>query len=85
MREKVIYQRFAYSPSTGQVTTSHNHEGHPALLSLHEDLKQQRSEQDLILGYAYRTASGWRLTDENNKAIEDPHIIKSVIGAIHED
>ena len=33
-------------------------------------------------GYAYRIDGGWRLTDEEHDAVNDPYIIKKVMEAL---
>lgn len=81
-KPKVIYYRWAYSPSTGDVTLSHNHEGHPADITLHADMAKERQEGDLLFGYAYRMENGWKVTDEDHKPADDVHLRVAVEKAI---
>lgn len=34
-------------------------------------------------GYAYRLDGGWKLTDRTHDAVDDPFLIKKVIGALN--
>jgi hypothetical protein len=81
----VIYYRWSYSPTTGDVTLAHNHEGHPADIRFHSEMELERPEKDLIHGFAHRNESGWTIMDEESKPIGDPHIIESVERAIEAD
>lgn len=82
MKPRVIYYRFAYSPSTGDVSLAHNHEGHPALIRFHSDLAKDRPEKDIEVGYAFRLDNGWKVTDQDFKPVEDPHRMVAVENAI---
>lgn len=84
MREVPIYYRWIISPTTGDVSISHDAEGHPADILLHEGLALERPEQDLINGYAIRHPNGWKLMDENDKELEDPFLIRKINDALEE-
>jgi len=77
-RPTVIYYRWTYSPTTGDVTLSHNHEGHPTDIRFHGDMAAERPESDLIHGFAHKLDSGWQVIDDDSKVIEDPHVRASV-------
>jgi hypothetical protein len=77
-----IYYRYVYSPSTGDVTLSHNHEGRPADIRFHSDMAEERSERDLTSGYAFKLDNGWKVTDREFKPSQDPHQIVAVENAI---
>lgn len=79
---KPIYYRWAYSPTSGDVTLSHNHEKHPADIDFHADMAKQRPEQDLQFGYAYRLDNGWKVTDAKHKPQDDVHLRVAVENAI---
>lgn len=81
---QIISYRFLYSPTTGDVSLAHNFEGNPAYIALHSDMEQDRSENDLIRGYAFRIVNGWRILDEDHMPIDDPHIMKRVVEEINE-
>jgi hypothetical protein len=36
-------------------------------------------------GYAYRINGGWRLTDREHDPVNDPYIVKRVMGALNGD
>jgi hypothetical protein len=82
MKLKPIYYRFAYSPTTGEVSLSHNHEGHPAEITFHSQMAEQRPEADLVFGYAYRLDNGWKVTNEKHGPETDVHIRVAVEKAI---
>lgn len=79
----IIYYRWCHSPSTGDVTLSHNYEGHPTDINYHSDMAHERKEQDLEFGYAYRMDNGWKVTDADHKPSQDPFTREAVERAIH--
>jgi hypothetical protein len=79
-----IYYRWAYSPSTGDVTLSHNHEGHPADITFHSQMAEQRPEGDLQFGYAYKLDNGWKVTNDKHQPESDVHLRVAVENAIEE-
>jgi hypothetical protein len=82
MKVKPIYYRWAYSPTTGEVSLSHNHEGHPADIEFHAQMAEQRAESDLQFGYAYRLDNGWKVTNEKHGHEDDVHLRVAVEKAI---
>lgn len=82
MHPRVIYYRFCYSPSTGDVDLSHNHEGHPALVRLHSEMAKDRPEKDVECGYAFKMENGWKVLDQDFKPVDDPHRMVAVENAI---
>ena len=34
-------------------------------------------------GYAYRIDGGWRLTDKDHDSVQDPYLIKKIIGTLN--
>lgn len=81
----VIYYRWVYSPSTGDVTLAHNYEGHPTDIRFHEDMAEERPERDLLYGFAHRSSDNWKVTDEDSKPVDDPNIIYEVVHAVVKD
>lgn len=79
-----IYYRWVYSPSSGDVTLSHNHEGHPADIEFHDQMVANRSEPDLYYGYAYKLDNGWKVTDQKHADVEDPNTRLKVEEAINQ-
>lgn len=82
MKLRPIYYRWAYSPSTGEVSLSHNHEGHPADIEFHSQMAEHRQESDLVFGYAYRLDNGWKVTNAKHGPENDVHIRVTVEKAI---
>lgn len=81
----IIYYRWAYSPTTGDATIAHNHEGHPTDIRFHSDMAEERPENDLLFGFANRTETGWKITSDDSREIDDPHLIEAVERAIERD
>lgn len=73
-----------YSPSSGEVSLSHNHEGHPAMIRFHADMAKERTEHDVEPGYAFKLDNGWKVTDQDFKPVADPHRMVAVENAISE-
>jgi hypothetical protein len=82
MKLKPVYYRWTYSPSTGEVSLSHNHEGHPADIEFHAQMAEQRQEADLVFGYAYRLDNGWKVTNDKHGPENDVHLRVAVEKAI---
>jgi len=78
----VIYYRYAYSPTTGDVTLAHNHEGHPTDVRFHTDMAEERPENDLSFGFAHKSADNWKVIDDDSRPIDDPNLIYSVVHAV---
>jgi hypothetical protein len=36
-------------------------------------------------GYAYRIDGGWRLTDKDHDPVDDPYLVKKIMGALNGD
>lgn len=80
-----LYFRWVYSPSKG-VTLGTNADDHPALVKYHQALGGDINDNDLTHGYAYPIINGWRLTDLDHQAVQDPYIVNQVVRALnHED
>lgn len=82
---RIVYYRWAYSPTTGDVTLAHNHEGHPTDIRFHSDMSEERPESDLSFGFASRTETGWKIVSDDSREIDDPHLIEAVERAIEHD
>lgn len=81
----IVYFRWAYSPSTGEVTLSHNHEAGPADIKYHSQMGEERPESDLEVGYASKLANGWQILDADFKPVNDMHVIIAVEDQIAEE
>lgn len=76
-----LYTRWVFSPASGDVRIEDN-SGHPLDVKYHTDLARELNEPNLVHGYAYRIANGWRLTDWDSKPVEDPFVVASVMRAL---
>lgn len=77
-----MYYRWIYAPSTGEVTLGSNADDHPARVKYHGELGGQADSANPTHGYAYRIGNGWRLTDWEHKAVEDPYTVSQVVRAL---
>jgi hypothetical protein len=75
---KPVYYRWAYSPTSDYVTLSHNREAPRHKRKYHDEMEDERDEHDITHGYAYRISGGWRITDWDNKTVEDPRIVRKL-------
>lgn len=80
--DQPLYYRFLFDPQDGEVTLSSNDEDHPAHVRYHLDMAEQTGAAQPYHGYAYRVGRGWRLTDWEHNAIDDPFINAAVLRAL---
>ena len=73
-----LYHRWVFSPRTGDVTLSHNKEGHPAFVRTHGDLAEEVSDPDAVHGYVFRVKGGYRVLDYAHNPVEDGYIKRQV-------
>lgn len=76
-----LYYRWVFTPEQG-VTLSSNDDDHPSRVPYHTDLGGLVDQQAPYHGYAYRIGDGWRLTDWEHGAVEDPFIAAQVVRAL---
>jgi hypothetical protein len=72
------YYRYIYSPTSTDVTLSHN-EGP---IQVHSEMAKTRPEKDLEYGYAIKQANGWAVYDDEDKQIKEPNKLWKVQEAI---
>lgn len=80
-----LYYRWTYSPKDDKVHIRHNEMGHPVDIQTHSDIEDWLGEKGLIHGFAYKIKGGWRLTNDEHRAVDDPFISKQVIKALRDD
>lgn len=76
-----LYYRFLYSPSSGEVTLSHNEESLPANIPTFNEMEQERPEKDLQRGFAFRYPWGYEVYDPDMQDV-DPHVREQVMASI---
>lgn len=76
------YYKFVVSPFTGDVTLSHNEEGHPADILTYQDLRDMHNEQDLINGYAIKQPGGWKIMNDDDQEIDDRFLLHKIESAL---
>jgi len=77
-----LYQLWVYNPMDGKVTIEHNEGVHKAYHKTHDDIRPDIMHPGRINGYAYRIKNGYRITDEDDKPVDDPYILKAVLNSI---
>lgn len=80
-----LYHRWVFSPRSGQVTLSHNKEGHPAFVRTHGDLSEEVGDPDAVHGYVFRLKGGYRVLDYAHNPVEDAHIKREVIKKLNQE
>lgn len=81
---KPTFYLFAFSPQTGEVHLTHEHESHPARSKNHQDLAHEVGETGLVHGYAYRIHGGWRLMDIDHDPFSDRFMARRIVEALKE-
>lgn len=76
-----LYYVWVFDPQTGEVDV---HDGESSSLDVpsHDDLARANPHEDRVHGYAYRIINGWRVTDWDDKPLEDPFIKRAVTEAL---
>lgn len=69
-----VYFRWSFSPRTG-VSLSDNERDLDAFVNT----RNGSGDADETKGYAYRIGNGWRLTDNEHRAVEDPYVVAQVV------
>lgn len=75
------FYTWLFDPVEGEVEL-HDNEGHALDTPSHNDLAEKYPHPDRVHGYAYRIIGGWRITDWEDKSIEDRHVLKKVQQAL---
>jgi hypothetical protein len=65
-----------------QYQIHHNQGKHPAEHVTHGQLRKVHHHPETIHGYAYKIHGGWRITDDEHRPVNDPHVVEKVIKAL---
>ena len=76
------YHFWVFHPESDTVSIYHNRDTHPAEHVTHGQLRQEHHHPETIHGYAYRIPRGWRISDDEHRAVKDPHIKDLVMKAL---
>lgn len=77
-----IYVLWVFDPMTDKVSVEHNKGRHRALAVTHSQMAPDVVHPGRLQGYAYKIQGGWRITTEEHRMSDDPHIIKQVKKAL---
>lgn len=77
-----IYHFWVFHPEDDTVSIHHNQGKHPAEHVTHGHLRQMHHHPETLHGYAYRIHGGWRITDDEHRAITDPHVVEKIVKAL---
>lgn len=78
--DRPLYYLWTFDPHEGVVHVDHNESKHPAQHITHDELAPHVKSP--VHGFAYSIQGGWRITDDDHKAVEDPYIIRKVEQAL---
>lgn len=77
-----VYYLWVFDPQEDKVIVEHNEGRHPAEHIDHSHLAERVPHPDRIHGYAHRTPNGWRITTDQHRPVDDPHVLKAVSDAL---
>jgi hypothetical protein len=80
--DRPIYYLWTFDPTDGKVYLDHNENKHPADAVTHDELAPHVTHPETVHGFAYSIKGGWRITDDDHTAVEDPFILRRVESAI---
>ena len=80
-----IYWLWTFDPIHDRVTITHNEDRPRALAATHDDLAPEVTHPGRIDGYAYKIQGGYRITNDEHRKIDDPHIVQLVRRALIEE
>lgn len=80
-----IYHLWVFDPMNGQVTITHNEDRPRAQAFTHDDFATEVTHPNRVSGYAYKIQGGYRITDDEHRKVEDPHIIQQVRRALNQE
>lgn len=73
-----IYYLWVYDPHEDKVHVEHNEDRHPADHVDHSHLGERVPHPDRVHGFAYRIRGGWRITTDDHRTVDDPHVLEAV-------
>ena len=76
-----LYWVWVFDPQDAEVEL-YNEEDHPLDTPGHSELAAKHPHPERLHGYAYRIVNGWRITDWEHKALEDPFVVGKVQEAL---
>jgi hypothetical protein len=77
-----VYHFWVFHPEDDSVSIHHNRGKHPAEHVTHGQLRKVHHHPETIHGYAYKIHGGWRITDDEHRPVNDPHVVEKVIKAL---
>lgn len=80
-----VYVLWVFDPMEDTVHIDHNKGRHRALTVTHSDMNPEIVHPGRLNGFAYRIKGGWRITTDEHKALDDPHIDKQVLKALRKE
>lgn len=76
--EGPVYYLWVYDPQEDKAIVEHNEDRHPAEHIDHRHLADRVPHPDRVHGFAYRIPGGWRITTQEHRPVEDPHVLRTV-------
>jgi hypothetical protein len=73
---------WVFDPETTEVHIEAEKPDHPAHYPTHGEMAKHVTHPDRVQGYVWAIKGGWRITDEFNKKIDDPFLLKRIREAL---
>lgn len=83
--DRPIYVLWTFDPVTTKVHMDHNEDRHPAHALTHSTLAPEVTHPDTVHGFAYSIQGGWRITNDEDKEVKDPYVVRKVVDKLHKD
>lgn len=74
-----------YDPQEAKVHIEDGHSDHPAHFPTHKTFATHVTHPDRKHGYAYAIKGGWRITDADHHAVDDPFIAQRIRAALRRE
>ena len=73
---------WVYDPEEDRIHLENGKHEHPAHFPTHGSMVTHVTHPDRQEGYAYSIVDGWRITNDDHRKIDDPHMLKLIRAAL---
>lgn len=77
-----LYLLWVFDPQEDKVHLEHNEDRPRAETLTHDEMSPEIIHLSRLNGYVYRIKGGWRITSDDHKPVEDPHVKAKVEEAL---
>lgn len=78
-----FYYLWVFDPQEDKIIVEHNESRPPHEHIDHGHLAERVPHPARVHGYAYRIRGGWRISDDNHRPVDDPHVKALVKSALN--